>query len=76
VLQGRCVLCVPSSSRTSSRPGTVWKPLTEPAAYYPWSLLWRSGDPSMHVTAVIESARLLADRLGWLVTADLPADSG
>ncbi|MEU8267278.1 LysR substrate-binding domain-containing protein [Sphaerisporangium sp. NPDC049002] len=74
VLQGRCVLCVPSSSRTSNRPGTIWKPLTEPAARYPWSLLWRSGDPSAHITAVIESARHLADRLGWLATADLSAD--
>jgi DNA-binding transcriptional LysR family regulator len=70
VLQGRCVLCVPSSSRTSSRPGTAWRPLTAPAAYYPWSLLWRSGDPSMHVAAVIASARELAGELGWLDTAD------
>ncbi|MEZ0075148.1 LysR family transcriptional regulator [Planotetraspora sp. GP83] len=74
VLQGRCVLCVPSSSRTSNRPGTAWRPLIEPAARYPWSLLWRSGDPSPHVAAVIESARHLAERLGWLETADLPVD--
>ncbi|MFC4591397.1 LysR family transcriptional regulator [Sphaerisporangium corydalis] len=74
VLQGRCVMCVPSSSRTSNRPGTVWKPLIEPVPQYPWSLLWRYGDPSAHVAAVIESARQLADRLGWLQTAEESAD--
>lgn len=66
VLQHRCVLCVPSSSRTSGQPGTVWRPLIEPATRYPWSLLWRSGDRSAHVTAVIDCARQLAGRLGWL----------
>ncbi|MEV2271307.1 LysR family transcriptional regulator [Nonomuraea africana] len=70
VLQHRCVLCVPSSSRTSNRPGTVWRPLIEPVTHYPWSLLWRSGAPSAHVAAVIDSARHLAHRLGWLEPAD------
>ncbi|MBG0826636.1 LysR family transcriptional regulator [Planomonospora sp. ID67723] len=69
VLQRRCVLCVPSSSRTSGQPGTVWRPLVEPTAHYPWSLLWRSGDRSAHVAAVIDSARRLAHRFGWLQTA-------
>ncbi|MEV0588809.1 LysR family transcriptional regulator [Nonomuraea sp. NPDC050310] len=65
VLQHRCVLCVPSSFRTSTRPGTTWRPL-EPAATYPWSLLWRSGEPTAHVAAVLDAARRLADHLGWL----------
>ncbi|WP_147268725.1 LysR family transcriptional regulator [Sphaerisporangium album] len=73
VLQQRCVLCVPSSSRTSNRPGTVWRPLIEPITHYPWSLLWRSGDPSVHVATVIDSARQLARRLGWLDTTVPPA---
>ncbi|GHE30503.1 LysR family transcriptional regulator [Streptosporangium violaceochromogenes] len=74
VLQRRCVLCVPSSSRTSGQPGTVWRPLIDPATSYPWSLLWRSGDRSAHVTAVIDSARQLARRLGWLRPAVPPPD--
>jgi DNA-binding transcriptional LysR family regulator len=74
VLQRRCLLCVPSSSRTSNRPGAVWRPLIEPASHYPWSLLWRSGDPSPYVAAVIDTAQQLAGRLGWLETARLPAD--
>jgi DNA-binding transcriptional LysR family regulator len=74
VLQHRCLLCVPSSSRTSNRPGTVWRPLTEPVSHYPWSLLWRSGDPSPYVAAVIDTARQLAHRLGWLETTGPPAD--
>jgi DNA-binding transcriptional LysR family regulator len=69
VLQGRCVLCVPSSC-TSSQPGTVWRPLIEPITRYPWSLLWRAGDLSHHVATVIDSARQLALRLGWLAAVD------
>ncbi|MEU8247830.1 LysR substrate-binding domain-containing protein [Nonomuraea sp. NPDC048916] len=70
VLHHRCLLCVPSSFRTSSRPGTVWRPLTEPAIRYPWSLLWHEANASPHVTAVIDSARRLARRLGWLEPGD------
>ncbi|MEU8399115.1 LysR family transcriptional regulator [Nonomuraea sp. NPDC048892] len=66
VLQHRCVHCVPSSFRTSNRPGTTWRPLIEPATHYPWSLLWHQDNPSPHIAAVIESARNLAGRLGWL----------
>src|SRR6185503_14284753 len=39
VAQGRCLYCVPSSC-ISALPGTTWRPLTEPASYYPWSVLW------------------------------------
>ncbi|WP_066367064.1 LysR family transcriptional regulator [Herbidospora mongoliensis] len=66
VLQRRCVYCVPSSFRTSNRPGTSWRPLTEPATHYSWSLLWHEGNLSPHIATVINSARRLADRLGWL----------
>jgi DNA-binding transcriptional LysR family regulator len=66
VLQNRCVHCIPSSSVTSIRPGTVWRPLTEPVTHFPWSLLWREADSSPHLRAVIDSARQLAQRLGWL----------
>ncbi|MFG1708037.1 LysR family transcriptional regulator [Nonomuraea sp. M3C6] len=66
VLQHRCVHWVPSSFRTSNRPGTTWRPLTEPATHYPWSLLWHDANPSPHIATVIDSARRLAERLGWL----------
>ncbi|MEV0386729.1 LysR substrate-binding domain-containing protein [Nonomuraea sp. NPDC050643] len=66
VLQHRCVHCVPSSFRTSNRPGTTWRPLIEPATHYPWSLLWHDANPSPHIATVIDSARHLAERLGWL----------
>ncbi|GAA3525366.1 LysR family transcriptional regulator [Nonomuraea rosea] len=66
VLQNRCVHCVPSSFRTSNRPGTIWRPLIEPVTHYPWSLLWHDANPSPHITAVINSAQQLAERLGWL----------
>ncbi|WP_165977145.1 LysR family transcriptional regulator [Nonomuraea diastatica] len=69
VLQHRCVYCVPSSFRTSSRPGTTWRPLTEPAMHHPWSLLWHDANPSPHIATVINSARRLAERLDWLEPA-------
>ncbi|GAA0975077.1 LysR family transcriptional regulator [Acrocarpospora macrocephala] len=77
VLQHRCVHCIPSSSRTSNRPGTIWRPLTEPVTHYPWSLLWREGNPSPHLAAVLQDARGLAQRLGWLHPAGptSPADA-
>jgi DNA-binding transcriptional LysR family regulator len=68
VLQRRCVFCLPSSFRSSNPPGTTWRPLTEPAAHYPWSLLWPESSSSPHVAAVLDSARELARQLNWLGT--------
>lgn len=68
VRQGRCVLCVPSSCAPTAT-GMVWRPLVEPTSRYPWSLLWRAGDPSELVRAALECARALSQRLGWLVSA-------
>jgi DNA-binding transcriptional LysR family regulator len=62
---GRCVPCVPASC-ASALPGVSWKALTEPEAYYPWSVLWRSGDRAKPVTIAVASARSLALELGWL----------
>ncbi|MEV0354083.1 LysR substrate-binding domain-containing protein [Nonomuraea sp. NPDC050680] len=66
VLQHRCVHCVPSSFRSSNRPGTTWRPLSDPATHYPWSLLWHDANPSPHIAIVIDIARRLAERLDWL----------
>jgi DNA-binding transcriptional LysR family regulator len=69
VAQGRCLYCVPSSC-ISALPGTTWRPLTEPASYYPWSVLWRAIDTSDHVQALVSCAQNMSRRLGWLVTSD------
>jgi DNA-binding transcriptional LysR family regulator len=68
VAKGRCLYCVPSSCITAL-PGTVWRPLTEPASYYPWSVLWRASEDSGHVRAVVSCAQAMSRRLGWLTTA-------
>ncbi|MEV0594493.1 LysR family transcriptional regulator [Nonomuraea cavernae] len=74
VLQHRCVHCVPSSFRTSNRPGTTWRPVIEPATHYPWSLLWHDTNPSPHIATVINSAQRLAERLSWLDPSAPPPD--
>lgn len=69
-----CVAPVPSSSDLRL-PGIVWRPLTPPCLY-PWSLLWRASDPPARVENVRDAARVLGDKLGWLVaraTDDMPA---
>jgi DNA-binding transcriptional LysR family regulator len=72
VAQRRCLYCVPSSC-ISALPGTIWRPLTDPASFYPWSILWRAADDSDHVRAVVACGRAMSERLGWLVTAEQPA---
>ncbi|QTE28134.1 LysR family transcriptional regulator [Pengzhenrongella sicca] len=37
--------------------------------YYPWSLAWRSADPSLATADVLHAARSLALRKGWLEPA-------
>jgi DNA-binding transcriptional LysR family regulator len=69
VVQGRCVVSVPSSCAQAAHPGLVWKPLVEPVSLYPWSLLWRAADGSEHVQAVRGCTRALSDELGWLPPA-------
>ena len=64
VAQGRCLFCVPSSADVP--PGVVWKPLTEPKAWYPWSLMWRAGDRTRGVRAIVAAARSLSAELEWL----------
>jgi DNA-binding transcriptional LysR family regulator len=73
VAQGRCLYCVPSSC-IAALPGTIWRPLTDPASYYPWSVLWRATEVSDHVRAVVSCARTMSRRLGWLATASQAAD--
>jgi DNA-binding transcriptional LysR family regulator len=71
VARGRCLYCVPASC-ISALPGTIWRPLTEPASYYPWSVLWRAGEASDYVSAIVSCARSMSRRLGWLAGADSP----
>jgi DNA-binding transcriptional LysR family regulator len=69
VAQGRCLYCVPSSC-ISALPGILWRPLSEPASYYPWSILWRADDASPQVRDIVNCAKTMSQRLGWLTTAD------
>jgi DNA-binding transcriptional LysR family regulator len=72
VAAGRCLYCVPASCN-AALPGTTWRPLTEPASSYPWSVLWRAADDSAHVRAVVSCAQAISQRLGWLTTASQTA---
>jgi DNA-binding transcriptional LysR family regulator len=65
VVGQQCVLCAPSSC-VSPPTGIVWKPLVAPPSRYPWSVLWRVGDSSQHVRALVRCARTLSQQLGWL----------
>jgi DNA-binding transcriptional LysR family regulator len=65
VVGQQCVLCAPSSC-VSAPTGIVWKPLVAPPSRYPWSVLWRVGDSSQHVRALVRCARTLSQQLGWL----------
>jgi hypothetical protein len=64
VAQGRCMSCI------AALPGTTWRPLIEPASYYPWSVLWRAAETSGHVRDIVSCARAMSRRLGWLTTVD------
>ncbi len=65
VTNGHCVLCVPASCVSPST-GIVWRQLVAPLSLYPWSVLWRSGDSSEHVLAMVRAARALSTLRGWL----------
>lgn len=72
LVQGRCVLCVPSSCGCPV-PGVVWRPLVQPVVRYPWSILWQTGDPSVHVRTVVACARALSHQRGWLAPVEQAA---
>jgi DNA-binding transcriptional LysR family regulator len=65
VARGRCAVCVPASCMVAV-PGIVWRQLVEPVSRYPWSVLWRAGEPSEYVRALVACARALSQRFGWL----------
>lgn len=76
VARRRCVVCVASSCGLPA--GVVWVPLIEPAARYPWSLIWREGCELPVIEVIRECARALAAALGWLspdAPASTPADA-
>ena len=65
VAEQRCVICAPASCMPAPS-GIVWRPLVSPVSRYPWSVLWRAGDSSEHVSVLIDTARTLSTQLGWL----------
>ncbi len=70
VAQGRCILCTPTG-RAAESPELIWRPLTEAAPRYPWSVLWRAQNPSRYVSALVSTARRMSVENGW---RDLPAE--
>jgi DNA-binding transcriptional LysR family regulator len=65
VAERRCVLCIPASAAAVDPPGLRWRPLVPAVPRYPWSLLWRSQNPSRYVEAVVATARRLSAEHGW-----------
>jgi DNA-binding transcriptional LysR family regulator len=65
VAYGSCVVATPSSC-TRAFPGVAWKPLVDPVAWYPWSLLWRADDRTEYVQVVRSCAEELARAEGWI----------
>ncbi|GAB3429214.1 LysR family transcriptional regulator [Flindersiella endophytica] len=51
-------------------PGAVLRPLVQPAAVYPWSMIWRQDAGNPGLTALLEAARELGAAANWL---ELPA---
>jgi DNA-binding transcriptional LysR family regulator len=64
VAMGRCVLCTPASTADVSAELT-WRPLGPSVPRYPWSILWRSQNPSRYATGLVTAARKLAAERGW-----------
>lgn len=67
VAQGRCILCTPAGKATASAEVT-WRPLTETAPRYPWSLLWRAQNRSHYVSDLVATARRMSLDQGWRET--------
>jgi hypothetical protein len=65
VAEQRCVMCAPASCLPAPS-GIVWRALVAPVSRYPWSVLWRAGDSSEHVSVLRDTARTLSVELGWL----------
>ena len=64
VAEGKCILCTPTGRAAESLELT-WRPLTETAPRYPWSVLWRAQNPSRYVSALVNTARRLSIEQGW-----------
>lgn len=65
VSRGRCVVGVPASGAPASH-HIVWRPLTEPGATYPWSVLWRNEENASYIGTVVACAQQLSRERGWL----------
>ncbi|ALG10426.1 LysR family transcriptional regulator [Kibdelosporangium phytohabitans] len=51
-------------------PGGVLRPLVDPVALYPWTLIWRADLDHPGLTALQDAAAELATTQGWLTTPD------
>jgi DNA-binding transcriptional LysR family regulator len=59
------ITCAPRSSLPAPA-GTVWRPLSDPRAAFPWSVLSLSHNASPHVRTVVACAHRAARQRGWL----------
>jgi DNA-binding transcriptional LysR family regulator len=64
VEQRRCLFFIPASCAPAA-PGVVWRPIEAPAAFF-WFVLWRAGELSRHVSALLWHARDLSRKRAWL----------
>ncbi|WP_163506016.1 LysR family transcriptional regulator [Fodinicola acaciae] len=51
-------------------PGAVSRPLTEPIALFPWTMMWRTDNDHPGIHALRNAADQLASRENWLSTPD------
>jgi DNA-binding transcriptional LysR family regulator len=67
VLEGRCV--VPTTGWTALPAGVVARQLVEPAALFPWSMMWVEAARREAVTRLLAAARTTSATNGWLKDA-------
>lgn len=68
VVEGRCV--VPTVGWTTLPAGVAARRLVEPAALFPWSMMWVEAARGEAVTRLLDAARTTSATNGWLKDAD------
>lgn len=69
VARSRCVFCIPRSCGEVLS-GTLWRPIVDPMAHYPRSLIWLADGRPAPVAAVRECAKAISHERGWIESCD------